>query len=297
MLSSHPIRTLFIDGEGASWTQYPNAFFSFFPEKCTADIRDLLYSILRNLLIHGKCWGKKIKTVEEDPLRLPWFVKCFVIMYTFVQCRHTQVSERKVWEAGSQFKKWNLSEQASNFCDTNFAKIESHSPTCLNEFHRLLVWMLFDTVHYHYAIHSFLLVSMVQTLFASRRFEQRSAKQKTHIHTREDRKKRTTSTKFGTTRCSCQILFSCEQKTNWGSIFKMKWKHAAMFSVRCAVRFLFLSSDNVCQLFSLVLYEICSLFVASFFSDAEIYVEIRFLKIPISTMANIAFTYSTHTHY
>lgn len=49
--------------------------------------------------------------------------------------------------------------------------------------------MLFDTVHYHYAIHSFLLVSMVQTLFASRRFEQRSAKQNTHTHERRQKKK------------------------------------------------------------------------------------------------------------
>lgn len=154
-----------------------------------------------------KMLGNKIKTVEEDPLSLPWFVKCFVIMYTFVQCRHTQVSERKIWEAGSQFKKWNLSEQASNFCDTNFAKIESHSPTCLNEFHRL---SCLNVIWYRPLPLCYTLVSMVRTLFASRRCEQRSAKQNTHTHTRENRKKRTTSTKFGTTRCSCQILFSCE---------------------------------------------------------------------------------------
>lgn len=144
----------------------------------------------------GKSFGtrkmlrkKKIKTVEEDPLSLPWFVKCFVIMYTFVQCRNTQVSERKIWEAGSQFEKWNLSEQASNFCDTNFAKIESHSPTCLNEFHRLsclnVIWyrplpLCYTFVFVGFYGSNIIRISLLRTTFSKTK----------HTYTREKTEKK-----------------------------------------------------------------------------------------------------------
>lgn len=161
-------------------------------------------------------------------------------MYTFVQCRHTQVSERKIWEAGSQFKKWNLSEQASNFCDTNFAKIESHSPTCLNEFHRLsclnVIWyrplpLCYTFVFVGFYGSNIIRISSLRTTFSKTK----------HTYTREKTEKKEPPRQSSVRRAAHAKFFLVVSKRRIEEAF-LRWNENMQQCFQSAVPFVFFFS-------------------------------------------------------
>lgn len=205
MLSSHLIQTVSILVRSLGYSHIQNAlyFFSFswknWLQTCeTYLFNSWKYFVARKMMRNdGKAHGKP----KGQNHRICWDSSnaCNYVFW-YVQWQHT-LSEREVKKEYEKHvaKHPNLRNEirasdrmngrASHFCDTNFWKIESHSH---NLFKRIPSSFLFECylipsitiMFYIYLyIYSFVcvLVSMVQTLFVSRRFEQNKTPKKKNL--------------------------------------------------------------------------------------------------------------------